>query len=193
MPYISPAHSAFVPQKNLLSPEKFSPDCHVTGSVTPFTSQLKCHPLELLWPLSKVLHSSHHPITKSVSITWSCFTIFLALLSVAIYLFIYLFVDVSLMQNVSVNKNKDLLACFFRNPWCLKQNLVHSSEVTRLCPTFFDPVDCSLPGSSVHEILQARILKWVAISFSRGSSRPRDRTRVSCIGVRRFNLWATRE
>ena len=62
------------------------------------------------------------------------------------------------------------------------------SEVAQLCLTLCDPVDRSLPGSSVHEILQARILEWAAISFSRGSSRPRDRTRVSCIGVRRFNL-----
>ena len=54
----------------------------------------------------------------------------------------------------------------------------------KLCPTFCDPVDCSLPGSSVHGISQARILGWVAISFSRGSSRPRDRTCVSCIGRR---------
>ena len=48
------------------------------------------------------------------------------------------------------------------------------SEVTQLCPTLCDPVDCSPPGSSVHGILQARILEWVAISFSRGSSQPRD-------------------
>ena len=47
---------------------------------------------------------------------------------------------------------------------------------------------CSLPGFSVHGILQARILEWVIISFSRGSSRLRDRTRVSRIGGRRFNL-----
>ena len=52
------------------------------------------------------------------------------------------------------------------------------------------PMDYSLPGFSVHEILQARILEWVTISFSRGSSQPRDRTRVSRIGGRRFNLWA---
>ena len=45
---------------------------------------------------------------------------------------------------------------------------------------FVTPVDCSLPGSSVHGILQARILEWVAITFSTGSSRPRDRTRSSC-------------
>ena len=67
------------------------------------------------------------------------------------------------------------------------------SEVTQSCPTLCDPVDCSLPSSSVHGILQARILEWVAISFSRGSSWPRDRTRASCIGGGCFNLWATRE
>ena len=67
------------------------------------------------------------------------------------------------------------------------------SEVAQSCPTLCDPMDCSLPGSSVHGILQARILEWVTISFSRGSSRPRDQTQVSRIGGRRFNLWATRE
>ena len=54
-------------------------------------------------------------------------------------------------------------------------------------------MDCSLPGSSLHGILQARVLEWVAISFSRGSSQSRDRTRVYHIPGRRFNLWATRE
>ena len=53
--------------------------------------------------------------------------------------------------------------------------------VTQPCLTLCDPVDCSLPGSSVHGILQARILEWVAIPFSRGSFWPRDRTPVSCI------------
>ena len=53
-------------------------------------------------------------------------------------------------------------------------------------------MDCNLPGFSVHGILQARILEWVTISFSRGSSRPRDQTWVSHIGGRYFNLWATR-
>ena len=55
------------------------------------------------------------------------------------------------------------------------------------------PVDCSPPSSSVHGILQARILEWVAISFSRGSSQPRDRTQVSYIAGRCFNLCTTRE
>ena len=53
--------------------------------------------------------------------------------------------------------------------------------------------DCSLPGSSVHGIFQARVLEWVAISFSRGSSRPRDWTQVSLNVGRRFTTWATRE
>ena len=63
----------------------------------------------------------------------------------------------------------------------------------QLCPTLCDLMDCSPPGSSVHGILQARILEWVAISFSRGSSQLRDRTRVSRIVDRRFTVWATRE
>ena len=71
--------------------------------------------------------------------------------------------------------------------------LSSESEVTQLCPTLCDPMDCSLPGSSLHGILQARVLEWVAISFSRGSSWPRDQTQVSCISGRRFNLWAIRE
>ena len=61
------------------------------------------------------------------------------------------------------------------------------SEVAQLCLTLCNPGDCSPPGFSVHGILQARILEWIAISFSRGSSQPRDQTRVSCIGGRRFN------
>ena len=56
------------------------------------------------------------------------------------------------------------------------------------------PNSCNaIPGSSVHGVLQARILEWVAISFSRGSSQRRDRTRVSCISGRFFTNWATRE
>ena len=66
--------------------------------------------------------------------------------------------------------------------------LYSSSEVTQSCLTFCDPVNCSPPGSSVHGILQARILEWVAISFSREPSRPRVQTQVSRIAGRRFNL-----
>ena len=70
---------------------------------------------------------------------------------------------------------------------------VKVSEVAQSCLTLCDPVDCSLPGSSVHGIFQARILEWVAISFSRGPSWPRDQTWDSRIAGRRFTLWTTRE
>ena len=67
------------------------------------------------------------------------------------------------------------------------------SKVTQSYLTLCDPMDCSLPGSSVHRIFQARVLEWVAISFSRRSSWPRDRTQVSCIVGRRSTVWVTRE
>ena len=54
-------------------------------------------------------------------------------------------------------------------------------------------MDYSLSGSSIHGIFQVRVLEWIVISFSRGSSRPRNRTRVSHIAGRRFTIWATRE
>ena len=83
--------------------------------------------------------------------------------------------------------------------WTLKQIITEEGglqyneaegegEVAQSCPTLCDPVDRNLLGFSVHGILQARILEWTAISFSRGSSQPRDQTQVSRIGGRRFNL-----
>ena len=65
-------------------------------------------------------------------------------------------------------------------------NRESESEIAQSCPTLGDPMDCSLRGSSIHGIFQARVLEWVAISFSRGSSRPRDRTWVSHIASRWF-------
>ena len=62
-----------------------------------------------------------------------------------------------------------------------------------LVAKFCDPMDCSWPGSSVSRISQARILKWVAISFSNGSSQPKEWTCVSCISRRIIYHWATRE
>ena len=67
------------------------------------------------------------------------------------------------------------------------------NEIAQSCPILCDPIDCSLPGSSVHGIFQAIVLEWIAISFSRGSSQPRARARVSRILDRRFTVWATRE
>ena len=68
------------------------------------------------------------------------------------------------------------------------KSLFKRSEVAQSCLTLCDPMDCNLPGSSLHGILRARVLEWVAISFSRGSSWPRDRTQVSRIPGRRLNL-----
>ena len=76
---------------------------------------------------------------------------------------------------------------------CILLLLIYKSEVAQLCPTLCHPMDCSPPGSSVHGILQARVLEWVAISSSRGTFQPRDRTQVSCVAGRRFTFWATRE
>ena len=64
--------------------------------------------------------------------------------------------------------------------------------VGQSCPTLCDPMDWSPPGSSVHEILQARILEWVAMPSSRGSSQPRDGTQVSRTAGGFFTIWATR-
>ena len=62
------------------------------------------------------------------------------------------------------------------------------SEVTQSCPILCDPMDCSLSGSSVHGIFQARVLEWVATAFSRGSSRPRNQTQVSRVTGRHFTV-----
>ena len=58
------------------------------------------------------------------------------------------------------------------------------SEDAQSCPTLCDPMDYSLPGSSIHGIFQARMLEWVAMPSSRGTSQPRDQTHISCIAGR---------
>ena len=65
--------------------------------------------------------------------------------------------------------------------------------VAKSCPTLCEPMDSSLPGSSVHGILQARILEWVTIPFSRASSPSKVKPWVSCITGRCFTVWGTRE
>ena len=87
------------------------------------------------------------------------------------------------------------LASGYFNHWATwEASHVGESEsvVSQSCPTLCDPMDCSSPGSSVHGILQARILEWVAIPFSQGTSWPRDRTQVSRIAGSFFTTWATR-
>ena len=74
-----------------------------------------------------------------------------------------------------------------------RDNEESESEVAQLCLTICNPMDCSLPVSSIHGIFQARVLKWVAISFPGASSWPRDCPRVSCIVSRCFPVWVTWE
>ena len=74
------------------------------------------------------------------------------------------------MEGQNLGGYKFIVQCFSKVPLKVKSE----SEVAQSCPTLFDPMDYSLPVSSIHGIFQARILEWVAISFSRRSSRPRD-------------------
>ena len=74
-------------------------------------------------------------------------------------------------------------------PWKWKVKVL----VAQSCMTLCNPVECSPPGSSVHGILQAGLLKWVAISFSRGPSWPRDQIQVSCTAGRFITFLATKE
>ena len=76
-------------------------------------------------------------------------------------------------------------------PWITNEIACAVFLVAQLCPTLCDPMDCSPPGSSVHGILQARILEWAAVS--RGSSRSRDRTQVSHVAGGFFTIWTTME
>ena len=72
-------------------------------------------------------------------------------------------------------------------------NWLNLCLVAQLCPTLCHPMDCSPPGFSVHGILQARILEWVAIPFSRGSSWSKDWTLVSSIAGEFFIVWVSRK
>ena len=82
---------------------------------------------------------------------------------------------VAISFSMSGNFSPIISSNIFSYPFFISSSSEESeSEVAQSCVTLCDPIDCSPPGSSVHGILQARMLEWVAISFSRGSSRPRD-------------------
>ena len=96
--------------------------------------------------------------------------------SMCIYIYIYVYI---------YTHTKNVFQILYQLTLC---------SVTKLCPTLCNPMECSLLGSSVHGIFQARILKWAAIWYSRGSSWPRDQTHVSCvsyIGRQILYHWAT--
>ena len=75
----------------------------------------------------------------------------------------------------------------------LLSSMKESESESEVASGSCEPMNCNLPGFSIHGIFQARILEWVVISFSRRSSRPGDWTQVSCIVGRCFTIWATRE
>ena len=77
--------------------------------------------------------------------------------------------------------------------YCFANSRKVKALVAQSYLTLCSPMDWSLPGSSVHGILQARIMEWGAIPFSRGSFQSRDQTQVSCIAGGFFTVWGTRE
>ena len=96
-----------------------------------------------------------------------------------------MFIDASFLTSENEKSpNFFLIDEVLNKPWHIHTIEWKWKLVTQSCLTLWDPVDCTPPGSSVHRILQARILEWVAILFSGGSPWPRDQTQVSCIAGR---------
>ena len=98
---------------------------------------------------------------------------------------------VTCRTGVIIEKSCHLILLFFKNSLLKHTFMQVKILVTQSCLTFWDPMDSSPPSSSVRGILQARILEWVAISFSRGSSQLMDQTQLSCIAGELFTIWGT--
>ena len=99
--------------------------------------------------------------------------------------------DITLPTKVCQDKAMAFLVVMYRcESWTIKKAAA-AAKSPQSCPTLCDPIDGSPPGSSVHGISQTRILEWVALSFSRGSSWSRDKTCVSCIGREILYHWDT--
>ena len=107
--------------------------------------------------------------------------------------------SVTVIQQLTKRSKKNSVLCKvllkISEPSCISSPYLTQTRVldTQSCPPLCNPMDCSLPASSVHGILQTIILKWAAILFSRGSSWPRNWTWVFCIAGRCFTIWAIRE
>ena len=128
----------------------------------------------MLKKASKILRNSSN--TQAVLLVW--------LLGLINY---YYLINYSPNNSREVNMQHNVLAWQHRRERiCLQSR--SESEIAQSCPTLCNPMDCSQSGSSIDGIFQARILAWVAISFSRGSSRPRDRAQVSHIAGRLYRL-----
>ena len=137
------------------------------------------------WPLSRVLSPRQPPDLPFQ--TPSCLSCFLEKYSWPCVEFPHSDSNVlaQTFQRHGIYSEQDDQACSLQTVEDMKMLVIQS------CPILCDLMDCCPPGSSVHGILQARILEWVAIPSSRGSSRPRDWTQVSCTAGRFFTIWTT--
>ena len=124
----------------------------------------------------------HHSICRWSNPYVICFSVYF----LRSRIFFFINIASSNVRNLS-------LMYYYHEIHSLYSNGVNEVIVAQSFPTLWDPMDCSPPGFSVHGILHTRILEWVAIHFSRGSSQPRDQTRVSCIAGRFFTIWTTRD
>ena len=100
---------------------------------------------------------------------------------------------IRVQASVPLDQNSVLSLYIFQDKTFVSNTVCACVVVTQLCLTLCDPVGCSPQPRLLCGILQARILKWVAVLFSRGSSWPRNRTQVSCTAWRFFTVWARRE
>ena len=105
----------------------------------------------------------------------------------------HLFIFASVVFALGDRAKSILLICMSKSVLCMFSSRSFMVSGGGLVTMSCDPIDCSLPGSSVHGILQARILEWIAISLSRLSSQRSNQTQVSCLAGRFFTDWATRE
>ena len=102
--------------------------------------------------------------------------------------YVPMFIKTYIASKLDIKVNSGFIDCSYASGTMFSENdsvigvcVCVCVSLSQSCPTLCSPMDCSLPGSSVHGIFQARILEYVAISFSRGSSRLRDRTQLSFI------------
>ena len=134
-------------------------------------------------PASSVGLCLHNPVgwrtcAEFYDVEWFWFWVCLSELLLCVAMEAW--VQVLLPKKISISYHHQINTC------------MHAKSL-QSCPTLCDPMYCSLPGSSVHGILQARILEWVAISSSGGSSWPRDWSCYSCVAGGFFIAWTTRE
>ena len=144
-----------------------SASCTVSALPSGESRIMECHTIE--WTLQKILNGkllAARPPLIHRSISGPAY------------------VPIPLMWLILGRLTPKCLLCVPYIPGCAKS--------LQLCLTLYDPMNCSLPDSSIHGILQARILEWVALSPSRGSSPPRDQTRVSYHCISRWVLYHQR-